>query len=156
MIKNIILIIFSSLLILIFSIDLKSNVTEDENIISIEVKGALDNPGVFNIEKGSSFNDLIEQLSLKENSDTSAIALDKTLYNKQLIVIPETTETILISINSANKEQLCTLPGIGPSLAQRIIDYRNNIGSFLNIEDIKNVSGIGDAKFNKIKQYITL
>ena len=156
MIKNIIMIIFSSLLILILSIDLKSNVTEDENIISIEVKGALDNPGVFNIEKGSSFNDLIEQLYLKENSDTSVIALDKTLYNKQLIVIPETTETILISINSANKEQLCTLPGIGPSLAQRIIDYRNKIGSFLTIEDIKNVSGIGDAKFNKIKQYITL
>lgn len=156
MIKNIILIIFSSLLILILSIDLKSNVTEDENIISIEVKGALDNPGVFNIEKGSSFNDLIEQLSLKDNSDTSSISLDKTLYNKQLIVIPETTETTLISINSANKEQLCTLPGIGPALAQRIIDYRNNIGSFLTIEDIKNVSGIGDAKFNKIKQYITL
>jgi competence protein ComEA len=60
----------------------------------------------------------------------------------------------LININIASKEQLLTLPGIGESKADLIIDYRNN-ESFKNIEDIKNVKGIGDSLFEKIKDYIT-
>lgn len=62
----------------------------------------------------------------------------------------------VISINTATKEQLQTLPGVGEAKAQSIIDYRNKNGLFTKIEDIKNVSGIGEALFEKIKNNITL
>ena len=62
----------------------------------------------------------------------------------------------IISINTATKEQLQTLPGVGEAKAQSIIEYRNKNGLFAKIEDIKNVSGIGEALFEKIKNNITL
>lgn len=62
----------------------------------------------------------------------------------------------LVNINTANESQLDTLPGIGPSLAQRIIQHREVNGPFKSIEDVKNVSGIGDKKFEDIKDKITV
>ncbi len=61
-----------------------------------------------------------------------------------------------VNINTANQTELETLPGIGPSLAQRIIEYRNENGEFEKIEDIQNVKGIGDAKYSNIKQDICI
>ena len=68
----------------------------------------------------------------------------------------ENTQTTskVVNINKANQEELMTLPGIGESTAQKIIDYRKENGNFQTIEDIKNVSGIGDSKFNQIKSLI--
>ena len=68
----------------------------------------------------------------------------------------ETTQTTnkVVNINRANQEELMTLPGIGEATAQKIIDYRKENGNFQTIEDIKNVSGIGDSKFNQIKSLI--
>lgn len=65
-------------------------------------------------------------------------------------------ENTTISINTATQEQLQTLPGIGEEKAKSIIEYRNNNGGFKTIEDIKNVSGVGDSIFEKIKDHITL
>jgi len=62
----------------------------------------------------------------------------------------------LVNINTATLEQLDTLPGIGPVIAQRIIDYRANMGEFQSIETITEVSGIGEATFAKIKELITI
>ena len=61
-----------------------------------------------------------------------------------------------ININTATEEELDTLPGIGPSTAAKIIDYRKENGKFTSIEEIKEVSGIGDAKYEKIKDLITI
>lgn len=66
------------------------------------------------------------------------------------------TVSNLININTATKEELATLNGIGLAKAADIIEYRNTNGNFKNTEDIKNVSGIGDALFAKIKDYITV
>ena len=60
----------------------------------------------------------------------------------------------IININVATEIELEELPGIGASIASRIVEYRNNKGKFKNIEDIKNVTGIGDNKFEKIKDLI--
>ncbi len=62
----------------------------------------------------------------------------------------------LVNINTATLEELDTLPGIGPSTAQKIIDYRNENGPFLSIEDVLNVSGIGPATYEDIKDLITI
>ena len=66
----------------------------------------------------------------------------------------EKGQSTKVNINTATQEQLETLPGIGPSTASKIIGYRTEKGNFNNIEDIKEVSGIGDAKFEKIKDFI--
>ena len=73
-------------------------------------------------------------------------------------VIDENDETSngLININKASQAELETLNGIGPSLALKIIEYREQNGKFKTISDIKNVSGIGDKLFEKIKEYITI
>lgn len=66
------------------------------------------------------------------------------------------TKTGLININTASASELDALPGIGPAYAGRIIDYRNSNGSFKSKEEIKNVKGIGDATYNKLKDQITI
>lgn len=68
----------------------------------------------------------------------------------------EKNEKQKININTATQTQLETLPGIGPSTAIKIITYRKEKGKFKTIEDIKEVNGIGDSKFEKIKDYITV
>ena len=83
------------------------------------------------------------------------IALGR-LYHKEVIVIPKKKKKPLISINSAEIEELVLLPGIGEKTAEKIIEYRIQYGSFLKLEDIMNVNGIGKAKYEKIKEYISL
>lgn len=68
----------------------------------------------------------------------------------------ENQQNSKVNINTANKEKLETLPGIGETTAQKIIDYREQNGKFNKIEDLKNVSGIGEAKFNSLKDKITV
>ena len=61
-----------------------------------------------------------------------------------------------ININKATQAELEIIPGIGPSTALKIINYRNENGKFKSIEDVKNISGIGDSKYEKMKDYITI
>ena len=61
-----------------------------------------------------------------------------------------------ININTATQTELEFIPGIGPSIALKIITYRNENGKFNSIEDVKNISGIGDSKYEKMKDYITI
>lgn len=65
------------------------------------------------------------------------------------------TEAVIVDINTATSEQLQTLPGIGPVLAQRIIDYRNEYGTFDSIGELINVSGIGEKKLEAIWDLVT-
>ena len=74
----------------------------------------------------------------------------------QIFEAKDNEKNKLININKASKDDLKTLTGIGESTAKKIIDYREEYGKFKTIEDIKNVSGIGDAKFEAIKKDITV
>ena len=123
---------------------------------------------------------------LKENANIEDINLAQILEDESKIYIPNkndenikndnqnnidnisknTTETIKkdgsiiksekININTASQTELETLPGIGPSTALKIVNYRKEKGKFKNIEDINNVSGIGESKFSKIKDLIKI
>ena len=92
--------------------------------MEVEIKGAIQNPGVYTLKRNSSISKLIKMSGpLLENADTSSISFTHILQDKDVVVIPEIKEIKLISLNSATSEELQTLPGIGPSIAQRIIDY---------------------------------
>jgi len=82
--------------------------------------------------------------------------LSKFFFFLILLLIPLLTWASLININTASLEELDKIPEVGPVIAGRIIDYRNTNGPFENIEEIKNVSGIGDVTFLKMKDYITV
>lgn len=75
---------------------------------------------------------------------------------KEGLVLNENNNIKRILLNNANIEELITLPGIGINIAQKIIEYRDISGGFKSIEDIKNVAGIGDKKYEKIKELIAI
>ena len=81
---------------------------------------------------------------------------DNNALKNDACITESTNTSSKVSINNATLEQLQTLPGIGASKAQDIINYRTEHGQFQSIEDLKNISGIGDSIFAKIKDYITL
>lgn len=125
-------------------------------LMQVEIKGAIQNPGVYTLKRNSSISSLIQMSGgLLENSDTSRISFNYILQDKDVVVIPEKQEVKLISINSATLEELQTLPSIGPVIAQRIMEYRKS-NTFQSLEQIQNVKGIGPAMFNKIKDKICL
>lgn len=124
--------------------------------MQVEIKGAIQNPGVYILKRNSSISSLIQMSGgLLENSDTSRISFNYILNDKDVVVIPEKQDVKLISINSSTLEELQTLPGIGPAIAQRIVEFRKS-NTFQSLEQIQNVKGIGPAMFNKIKDKICL
>lgn len=88
----------------------------------------------------------------KNDENTSSESIENSANEKKL----KSTKTSLVNINTASQTELETLPGIGPSIALKIINYRNENGKFSTVDDIKNVNGIGETKFENIKKYITV
>lgn len=125
-------------------------------LMQVEIKGAVKNPGVYTLKFQDTISSLINASGgLLENGDDSSLSYTQVLKDKDVIVIPEKKEQPKISINSATQEELQTLSGVGPSIASRIIEYRKN-NTFQTLEQIKEVKGIGDGLFNKIKDAICL
>jgi competence protein ComEA len=118
--------------------------------IEIYVDGCVIRPGWYPVNKDSTINDVILSASgLADGADTSEIRL----------YIPtegETNESQKVSINQADAWLLDALPGIGPTSAQRIIDYRAANGPFVTIYELLLVPGIGESTFEKIKDLITV
>ena len=92
---------------------------------------------------------------MNDQADLSSLSLSMTIENEGVIVVPKKTDKKKISINTASIEELDTLEGIGPAIAQRIIDYRDK-KPFMTLEELKEVKGIGDKLFAKIKDNISL
>lgn len=148
-----------------------NNKYENKTKIIVHIDGQVINKGVYTIESDSRLNDLIALAGgLTEQADVSKINLAKKLNDGEKIYIYATGEEIItqennyedeennekININTANKNQLKTLPGIGDSIAEKIISYREKKGKFESIEDIQKVNGIGSSKFNSIKDLISI
>lgn len=187
-------------------------IEEEINIASkiyVDIKGAIKNPGVYEVDSDMIVNDVIKLAGgLNDNADTSIINLAKRVNDGDLIIIytkeevknsnikdtvvkvvdkecvcpniqndacintkindnitnkeennnstNKSDETAKININTATKDELMNLSGIGESKADAIINYRKENGNFKKIEDIKNVDGIGDAVYEKIKNNISI
>ena len=160
-------------------------VEESINTFYVDIKGSVNKPGVYKVDDQMIVNDLIKLAGgLTKNAYTKNINLATKLkegmvvyvYSKNELTNTTSTTTILndayysyeptttssevkvsgkVNINTAAKEELMTVSGIGESKAIAIIDYRKN-NKFNSIEDIMNVSGIGESLFAKIKEYITV
>ncbi len=128
----------------------------EDATITVEVKGNGAKNGLYSLEKYSTINDLIKIVEMKEDADLSSYNLQQPLKSMDIITINLISEFPKVSINSANLDELCTLDGIKEKTAQKIIDYRNNNGPFQSLEELMEVPGIGEAKYNKLKDKICL
>ena len=120
---------------------------EDADISNINLAEILeDGTKIYIPKKGELEQNTSVDNSNFQGSGTQTSSSSKTYSNS--------TKNTIVNINTASQTELETLPGIGPSTALKIINYRKENGKFKTIEDVKNVSGIGDAKFEKIKALI--
>lgn len=161
--------------------DNKSIEEEEDYKIVVHITGEVEKEGIIEIKEGGRISDAIDAAGgLTKEADLERVNLAYELEDGQKIYIPNkkdkdieeyVTEGVddivlpdelskagdgLVNINKASSEELQELDGIGEALAENIIAYRENNGKFKNIEDIKNVSGIGDSKYEKIKDNIKI
>lgn len=131
----------------------------------VHIDGEVVNPGVYDVNSDDRLDNLITKAGgLTENADSSRINLARLLEDGLKIYIPSKKEAIntninnnkltLTDFNQLSKEELTKIDGIGDVIALRIIDYRNENGSFSKITDLLNVNGIGEKKLSQIKNII--
>ena len=148
--------------------DEKTEEKHDEKIF-VDVKGSVKHPGVFETTKDKRVKDLIEEAGgLLDDADTSTLNLSQKVKDQMVIYVlkhdekpkqisdsgSSSSNTDVININTANKEQLMKISGVGKTKAEAIILYREKNGDFKKKEDIIKVRGIGKATFEKIKDKI--
>lgn len=155
--------------------NMETLVTNEEKLdvpmIFVEIKGEVLIPDVYELQEGSIVKDLIEKAGgLTSEANITNINRAKKLQNHELVIISnindENTNTVfnevviesdgLININLADINELKKITGIGDVKAQSIIEYREKNGGFKSVDEIKNVDGIGEKTFEKIKEKITL
>lgn len=159
--------------------DLSTKERETQNSIFVYVCGAVKNAGVYSLAVGDRLYMAIElaggftKEAAKDYHNLARIVEDgeriyiltqrevEELSEKEQIlgetqVEQQIEKTQVVNLNTAKVEELTTLPGIGESKAQLIIEYRTKVGKFKSIEELMNISGIGEAMFEKIKDKITI
>ncbi|NLP43353.1 MAG: ComEA family DNA-binding protein [Peptococcaceae bacterium] len=167
-----------------FLIPVKNPVTVDQvaenRKIVVYITGAVQNSGLLELPLDARLDDALREAGLSPDADVEVLNPAQKLKDGQKIIIPfvqvassieGTTENMgnvgetaqqrakaggRININTAGLAELDTIPGIGPVLAQRIIDYREQNGFFSSPEEIQNVSGIGSKTYEKMADYITV
>ncbi len=162
---------FICLILYFFFISSKEEVLEEEpitieeekpkEIVMVDLKGAVVRPGIYEVEEGDRVQNVIEQNGgLLENADTDSLNLSQKVTDEMVIFVPYQGEESSISyeegkinINTATLEELLTIPGIGETKAEAILEYRET-QKFQSIEDIQKVNGIGSSTFEKIKDSI--
>ncbi|MGL5979157.1 MAG: helix-hairpin-helix domain-containing protein [Erysipelotrichaceae bacterium] len=120
------------------------------------VEGEVMQPGVYEVHQ----NTTLEELILMAGGITDLARSDynpkQKVFTSDYINIPAIKVLEPISINFASVEELQAIPGIGPAMAQKIIDYRESVGLFQTLEDVMNIKGIKEKLFEKMKDYICL
>jgi competence protein ComEA len=144
-------------------------VTVAEPEIFVDVAGAVNKPGVYSLTGKSRVIDAIKAAGdsapgadlstinlARILNDGEQIYVDSTVVYRSGVRVSKSIHTGPININRATAKQLDALDGVGPVIAQRIVDYRKKNGSFISIDDLQKVSGIGAAKFAQIKAKVRI
>lgn len=144
-----------------------------ERPVIVHITGAVPRPGVYALPQGARVQDVISAAGgFLAEAEKSQINLAALLEDGEMLDVPYlegaspilatpgptvvAAETELVNINIASAAELDSLPSIGPALAQRIIEYREQNGPFISIEDIINVPGIGPGNYERFKDLITV
>ncbi|MDG5470876.1 helix-hairpin-helix domain-containing protein [Jeotgalibacillus sp. ET6] len=164
--------------------DAQPSMVKDETVpaaepsltIIVDVKGAVHSPGVYEVKEGDRVTDALKLAGGEtREADMKFVNLSQKLQDEMVVYVPEAGEDVTsvpaasaaavtatgageqpqkININTADAAELQTITGIGPAKAEAILAYRETEGNFESIEDIKNISGIGDKTFDKLKESI--
>ena len=148
--------------------------SEEIDTVVVDVKGQVHTPGVYTLPAGSRVLDALQLAGgILPTAEEKALNFAAKLVDEMVIYVPligETevpmpnsaspttseSQTALVNINTADESTLMTLSGIGPSKAKAIIAYREEKGLFKSIEEIKDVTGIGDSTFENLKDFISV
>ncbi|KSU63766.1 hypothetical protein AS034_05860 [[Bacillus] enclensis] len=143
-----------------------------EESVYVDVKGEVNKPGLYEVKKGERLKFVIDRAGgFTAKADSKLINLAIRVTDEMLIYVPGEGEAATqfpliqetsassggdgkIDLNEASQEDFETLPGIGPAKAAAFVQYREENGPFASIEDIKNISGIGDKTFEKLQELI--
>lgn len=142
-------------------------VSESQSIqgeIFVHVAGEVAKPGLYALSVGSRVEDAIEKAGgMTRSAFEQSVNLARMVSDGEQIVVLNRSQvstgakaSSFVSLNNATLEQLESLPGVGPALAKRIIDHRTEIGSFSDLSQLREVSGIGEKLYAKISQHLTL
>lgn len=154
-----------------------TEVSEDPSQLVVDVKGAVEKPGLYTLDAGARVNDAVEAAGgLTSQADPKSVNLAQKLSDEAVVYVaskdenisvvastttssamsPEEKSTSLVNLNTATEADLQTISGIGAKRAADIIAYREANGGFKSVDDLNNVSGIGDKTMESIRPYVTV
>ncbi|MCS5349235.1 helix-hairpin-helix domain-containing protein [Staphylococcus aureus] len=143
--------------------------------VYVDVKGAIKHPNVYKMSPTDRVIDLLNKAELLEDADVSQINLSEKLTDQKMIYIPrkgqkniesqlgtnksqvnQSNTNVKVNLNTASASELMSVPGVGQTKANAIIEHRNQQGAFQDIEELKKVKGFGSKTFEKLKSYFTI
>jgi competence protein ComEA len=150
----------------------EGKVEGEKKTVMVDIKGAVVHPGVYEIRDAARVNDVVAMAGgFTKEADETKVNLAAKIYDEMMIYVPARGETSVPSaaassiqangsnkvyINTASEQEILQLPGIGKTKAQAIIAYRQEHGPFQRVEDLLNVTGIGEKTLEKIKEHIVV
>ena len=146
----------------------------EQDLITVDVKGAVKSPGIYDLPVGSRVNDAVQKAGgLTEQADSKSLNLAQKVSDEALVYVPTKGEEVAsqqiasgttsstskekkVNLNKASLEELKQVKGLGGKRAQDIIDHREANGKFKSVDELKKVSGIGAKTIEKLKDYVTV
>jgi len=146
----------------------------EQDLITVDVKGAVKSPGIYDLPVGSRVNDAVQKAGgLTEQADGKSLNLAQKVSDEALVYVPtkgeeatsqqtgsrtasSTSKEKKVNLNKASLEELKQVKGLGGKRAQDIIDHRESNGKFKSVDELKKVSGIGAKTIEKLKDYVTV
>lgn len=146
----------------------------EQDLITVDVKGAVKSPGIYDLPVGSRVNDAVQKAGgLTEQADSKSLNLAQKVSDEALVYVPtkgeeaasqqtgsgtvsSTNKEKKVNLNKASLEELKQVKGLGGKRAQDIIDHREANGKFKSVDELKKVSGIGAKTIEKLKDYVTV
>ena len=154
--------------------EVKKEEPVEQDLITVDVKGAVKSPGIYDLPVGSRVNDAVQKAGgLTDQADSKSLNLAQKVSDEALVYVPSkgeeaasqqtasgtassTSKEKKVNLNKASLEELKQVKGLGAKRAQDIIDHREANGKFKSVDELKKVSGIGAKTIEKLKDYVTV